>query len=130
MRTFTLLARNLAWYWRTNLAVLLGTATAAGVFGGALLVGDSVRATLRDLALVRLGNAQYAVFGASFFREDLAAQLGNACPAIALDAVATHETSGRRAEGVEVYGVDERFWKFQEEPGDPPRARQALLTAA
>jgi hypothetical protein len=40
MRTSTLLARNLAWYWRTNLAVLLGVATAAGVLGGALLVGD------------------------------------------------------------------------------------------
>ena len=49
MRTSTLLARNLAWYWRTNLAVLLGVATAAGVLGGALLVGDSVRASLRDL---------------------------------------------------------------------------------
>jgi putative ABC transport system permease protein len=38
MRISTLLARNLAWYWRTNLAVLLGVAAAAAVLGGALLV--------------------------------------------------------------------------------------------
>ena len=61
MRTSTLLARNLRWYWRTNLAVLLGVATAAGVLGGALLVGDSVRASLRDLVLARLGRAAYVV---------------------------------------------------------------------
>ncbi len=48
MRTSSLLARNLAWYWRTNLAVLLGVATATGVLGGAALVGDSVRASLRS----------------------------------------------------------------------------------
>jgi hypothetical protein len=57
MRISTLLARSLAWYWRTNLAVLLGVATAVGVLGGALVVGDSVRASLRDLVLARLGNA-------------------------------------------------------------------------
>jgi putative ABC transport system permease protein len=87
MRISTLLARNLAWYWRTNLAVLLGVATAAGVLGGALLVGDSVRASLRDLVLARLGNTDYVVARNGFFREDLAAAFGKtgqeACPIIA-----------------------------------------------
>jgi len=76
MRTSILLARNLAWYWRTNLAVLLGVATAAGVLGGALLVGDSVRASLRELVLARLGNTDYVVARNGFFREDLAAAFG------------------------------------------------------
>ena len=80
MRTSTLLARNLAWYWRTNLAVLLGVATAAGVLGGALLVGDSVRASLRDLVLARLGNADSVVSRDGFFREELAAELGSTLP--------------------------------------------------
>ncbi|HTP34406.1 MAG TPA: ABC transporter permease [Candidatus Acidoferrales bacterium] len=130
MRTSTLLARNLAWFWRTNLAVLLGVATATAVLAGALLVGDSVRASLRHLVLGRLGNTGYVVSGAGFFREKLADDLGSACPMIALDGVAAHEPSGRRAAGVQVYGVDERFWKFQGEAGDPPHGREVLLSAA
>jgi ABC-type antimicrobial peptide transport system permease subunit len=96
MRLYTLLARNLAWYWRTNLAVLLGVATATGVLGGAALVGDSVRASLRDLVLARLGNTVSIVTRAGFFREDLAA----GTPIIALEGVVGHEA------GVEVYGMD------------------------
>ena len=89
MRISTLLARNLAWYWRTNLAVLLGVAAAAGVLGGALLVGDSVRASLRDLVLARLGNTDYVVARNGFFREELASAFNGtgreACPTISLD---------------------------------------------
>src|SRR5512136_825935 len=113
MRTFTLLARNLWWYRGTNAAVLLGVAAATGVLGGALLVGDSVRASLRDLVLARLGRASYVVTRNGFFREELAAAVGGACPVIAIEGVAAHEPGGRRAGNVEVYGVDERFWGFQ-----------------
>ena len=35
-----------------------------------------------------------------------------ACPLIAFEGLVTHEASGRRASGVQVYGVDERFWRF------------------
>ena len=130
MRTSTLLARNLAWFWRTNLAVVLGVATATAVLAGALLVGDSVRASLRDLVLGRLGNAAYVVSGTGFFREQLAADLGQGCPMIALDGIVAHEPSGRRAANVQVYGVDDRYWKFQGEAGDPPRTREVDLSAA
>ena len=128
MRTYTLLARNLTWYWRTNLAVLLGVATATGVLGGAALVGESVRATLRDLVLARLGNTDSIVTRNGFFREELAAAFQPAAPVIALDGIVEHEASGKRAAGVQVYGVDERFWKFQT-PGSRPRP-PGLLTAA
>ena len=130
MQLYTLLARNLAWYWRTNLAVLLGVATATGVLGGAALVGESVRATLRDLILARLGNADSIVTRNGFFREELAAAFQPAAPVIVLDGTVEREANGRRAAGVQVYGVDERFWKFQNQPGGPPRGRQVFLTAA
>jgi ABC-type antimicrobial peptide transport system permease subunit len=130
MRTCTLLARNLTWYWRTNLAVLLGVATATGVLGGATLVGESVRATLRDLVLARLGAADSVVTRNGFFREELAEAFQPAAPVIAMEGVVEREASGKRAAGVQVYGVDERFWKFQRWGGEPPRGRQVLLTAA
>ena len=122
MQISRLLSRNLTYYWRTNLAVVLGVATAVAVLAGALLVGDSVRASLSDLFLLRLGSADQVVSSAGFFRERLADDLQSherfgeafkaACPLIALDGVVTHEKSGRRASGVKVYGVDARFWKF------------------
>jgi ABC-type lipoprotein release transport system permease subunit len=129
MRTSTLLARNLTWFWRTNLAVLLGVATATAVLAGALLVGDSVRGSLRDLILNRLGNTESVVTGAGFFREKLAEELQPSCPMIAVSGVAAHEPSGRRANGIQVFGVDERFWKFQAVPGKPPHGREVLLSA-
>jgi ABC-type lipoprotein release transport system permease subunit len=130
MRTSTLLARSLTWYWRTNLAVLLGVAVATGVLGGALVVGDSVRASLRDLVLARLGNADTVVSRNGWFREALANDLGKACSLIAIDGVVAQERSGKRAAGVQIYGVDERFWKFQDEPGEAPRSRQAFLSVS
>ncbi len=122
MRIVTLIQNSLKHYWRTNLAVILGVATAVAVLAGALLVGDSVRASLRELALSRLGKTDVMIAGTSFFREQLAADLqaqpqfathfNAACSFIALPGVATHGDSQRRAGGVQIYGVDERFWQF------------------
>ena len=50
--------RSATYHWRTNLAVVLGVAAAVSVLGGALLVGDSVRGSLRDLVLSRLGRTE------------------------------------------------------------------------
>jgi len=125
MQTTQLIKRNLSYYWRTNLAVVLGVATAVAVLAGALLVGDSVRASLRDLFLQRLGNTDSVITATGFFRDQLAADIQNderfaaggfraTCPLIAIDGTVSNEVSGLRASGVRVYGVDERFWKFHE----------------
>jgi hypothetical protein len=47
--------RNLLWFWRTNLAVVAGVAVAVAVLVGAQMVGESVQASLRALALGRVG---------------------------------------------------------------------------
>lgn len=141
MRPSTLFLRNLTYYWRTNLAVILGVATAVAVLAGALLVGDSVRASLRDLVVARLGSTDYVVSAAGFFREKLADDLESAsgfapafraaCPMIVLEGMVSHEASGRRGSGVLVYGVDSRFWKFhgREAANYAPGDREVLLSA-
>ena len=48
MRTSQLLTRNLSYYWRTNLAVIFGVATAVAVLAGALLVGEWIQIILPD----------------------------------------------------------------------------------
>lgn len=116
MQTTQLIKRSLAYYWQTNLVVVLGVAIAVSVLAGALLIGESVRASLRDLSSQRLGKTDDLITSANFFREQLAADLeqgaGVTCPMIALEGVVVHEPTKRRAGGVKVYGVDERFWKF------------------
>ncbi|HEX5885654.1 MAG TPA: ABC transporter permease [Pyrinomonadaceae bacterium] len=113
MKTTRLLKRSLAYYWQTNLVVVLGVAIAVSVLAGALLIGESVRGSLRDLSSRRLGATDDVISFAGFFREELAADLGGVtCPIIALEGVVVHEPSKRRAGGVRVYGVDERFWRF------------------
>ena len=112
-----LILRSVTYHWRTNAAVALGVAAAVAVLGGALLVGDSVRGSLRDLVLSRLGRTGQVVSSMGYFREALAADMtthgaGSAVPLIATRAFVTHEPSDRRAAGVLVYGVDDRFWRF------------------
>jgi putative ABC transport system permease protein len=115
---FRLLARTARHYWRTNVAVAVGVAAAAAVLAGALVVGDSVRGSLRDIALGRLGRTDSVVSSPSFFRAALAddlrgtAGVSAAAPLISATGFVTHESSGRRAANVLVYGVDDRFWTF------------------
>src|SRR5687768_16478534 len=112
-----LVLRSATYHWRTNLAVSLGVAAAVAVLGGALLVGDSVRGSLRDLVLSRLGRTGQVIASIGYFRDELSADLlthgaGSAVPLIATRGLVTHEPSQRRAAGVLVYGVDDRFWRF------------------
>jgi hypothetical protein len=139
MRTTRLIKRSLAYYWQTNLVVVLGVAIAVAVLTGALLIGESVRGSLRDLVSQRLGATDYIVASTNFFREDLATDLlqpgtfttsgiAAASPLIALDGLVTHEPSRRRAGDVRVYGVDERFWKFNGAAVETPQNREVLLS--
>ena len=122
MSLLSLVRRNVLHYWRTNLAVVAGVAVAVAVLAGALLVGASVRSSLRALALDRLGAVDRVVTSARFvpasFGADLLAagapdgRFGAPAPLVAVEGFVTHQASGRRASGVRVYGVDERFWTF------------------
>jgi putative ABC transport system permease protein len=139
MRTFRLLKQSLTYYWRTNLVVVLGVATAVAVLSGALLVGDSVRASLRDLVVQRLGQTDQVITSSGFFRDRLASDIQDdpqfasagfaaACPLIALPGTITHEPSKRAASGIKVYGVDERFWKFHQLNKAPASGRDVYLS--
>ena len=118
MTLSALVRRSVTYHWRTNLAVILGVAAAVSVLAGALVVGDSVRGSLRDIALGRLGRTDQVVASRGFFRDALSTDLRNqagvtgTAPLIIANGFVTHEASGRRSAGVLVYGVDERFWHF------------------
>lgn len=115
------MTRASLWHYRgINLLVVLGVAVAVAVLAGALLVGRSVSASLRELALQRLGSADVAVSTATSFDARLGAAMRKAGPDVIHDTTAlliargtaTDPDSGRMAAGVQVYGVDESFWSF------------------
>lgn len=140
MRRVTLRNRSLRHYWRTNAAVVLGVATAVAVLAGSLLVGESVRASLADLALERLGETEESVTSPRFFREALATDLANqpgftdryraASPLLALQGSVSSPDGGQRAGDVFVYGVDARFFELSEIENPTLEGRNALLSPA
>ncbi|MCX7888025.1 MAG: ABC transporter permease, partial [Verrucomicrobiae bacterium] len=112
MTAVTLVARSLRFYWRTHLGVVAGVTLACGILTGALVVGDSVRFSLRQLALARLGPVTHAIStGDLYFREQLAAETGTVPVVMTRGTVSTPDGSAR-ANGVQVLGVDERFWRL------------------
>jgi putative ABC transport system permease protein len=129
------LIRSILYYWRTNVAVLLGVIAATAVIGGALVVGDSVRDSLRTMSLDRLGRIDHAASSHRFFREELADELGRSpefqnrfvavAPALVMEGSFVHEVRTdeppanspgesrehvHRAGRVNVFGVDQRLW--------------------
>ncbi len=122
MNGLGLVVRSLRHYWRTNLAVLLGVVAGTAVIGGAFVVGDSVRDSLAEMSLQRLGGVDHALHGVRFFREELAEEIGKAdgfderfervAPLIVVTGSFVHEaeSGSRRVSQVTVYGVDERAW--------------------
>jgi ABC-type antimicrobial peptide transport system permease subunit len=134
--------KSLTYHWRTNLAVLLGVIAATAVIGGALIVGDSVRASLRQMTLDRLGKIDYVVTGHRFFREQLADDLKNSpalpqdiktiAPALVLRGALekNREDLHLRVGQVNIFGTDQRLWSLLEHSDLPPPADdQAILNS-
>lgn len=127
-----LLLRSLRYYWRTQLALLLGIAVGTAVLSGALVVGDSVRGSLREITLERLGAIDHALSGPHFFTEALAGRLAagdgfearfaDVAPAILIQASMEIPDSGAFSRDVNLLGADARFWKLQGEGGPAPGA--------
>ena len=113
-----LIRHNLRYFWRTHLGVVLGAAVATAVLTGALLVGDSVRYSLRQIAKSRLGETQIALVGQNrFFRAKLAEELAGelkveAAPVLQLSGMLINNEKDLRRNRVQVLGVDKDFWRI------------------
>ena len=122
MSLFGLAKKSIYYYWRTNLGVLLAVMVSTAVLVGALIVGDSVRYSLKSLVFVRLGSTQLALVPEGrFFRAELADDLESelnttVAPVLQLRGMITDGNSEKRANGIEVLGVDHRFFKIGSAP--------------
>lgn len=124
MRWLVYHIRSATYHRRTNLAVALGAAVATASLTGALMVGDSMRGSLREIAVGRLGRVDHSLVAQRFFRQALADELAvspkiqspgdftNVAPAILLRGGVTHADLQTRVERVNLLGVDDRFWRL------------------
>ncbi len=137
MTSWLIAIRSLVYYLRSNLAVAAGVAAATAVLTGALVVGDSMRTSLRDLSLDRLGKIDELIVSDGFFRAELAEELaqtrvfeGNYLAAVPVIMFPNGTVEGRRsidgkpdrsiggnkdtvrASNVGVLGVTPKFWSL------------------
>jgi len=122
---------------RVNLAVALGVAAGTAVLTGALLVGDSVRGSLRHLFLDRLGRVEQVLAPGRFFRAELAGELAKRpeftqwyekpVGVILLEGTVEDPQSHRRAAHVTLVGCQQDFWSLEnptharpDDPSEPP----------
>ena len=136
MTTRRLLLDSIRHYWRTHLGVILGSALAALVLTGALMVGDSVKATLRAQAEARVGKIGEALLCGERFvpwshevekRPSVVARTfapgPDAAGVLMLSGTAARSDGKARANKVQIVGVDDAFWKLS------PSANAVPLTA-
>ena len=120
MNRGTLVRRGLSFYRRTHLGVVAGCAISAAVLVGALFVGDSVKGSLEQIALARLGRIHLALdAGNRFFREPLAGRIRDGLRTDVAAALAVPGMAIRDAvhvNRVQVLGVDGSFLALAEAP--------------
>ena len=125
-----LIIRSFRYHFRSHVGVFAGAAIGTAALTGALIVGDSVRESLRERALDRLGNAWFALAPADrFFSTDLATRLHQRAPGtglrisgapgagdetqlLALPGVASVPAGNARANHVQVFGIEDGFFRF------------------
>ena len=117
------------YYWRIHLIVALCTAVATGVLAGALIVGDSMRGSLRNITLERLGKIQHAVIADHFFHPEIIRRQ-NMEAAILLNGTVVAADTDARASKVNIYGVEETFFDFWDETSTPNLNNQDNLPFA
>ena len=143
---------SLRFYAATHVMVVLGVAVAVAVLAGALLVGASVRESLAQIALGRLGATDVIITSPTFFQTKLADSLltrsnqpqqsalgarldayrvvKSTAPVVVFGGAAVQDDSKRTASQVMVYGIDERFGRFHGIHGFEVSGRGALISAA
>jgi len=109
--------RNLVHYWRLHLAVGSAAAVATASLTGALVVGDSVRATLRYALDTRLGQVRSAIASQErFLSEGLSQRLGEAvsssAPVLQMRGTVAKGDGSVRVNQARILGVDDRFFQL------------------
>nr|WP_320119420.1 ABC transporter permease [uncultured Marinifilum sp.] len=118
MNKFRYILKSLWFYKKQHFAVLFATVVSTAVLTGALIIGDSVKYSLRELVNLRLGKVEYAMqLGDRYVRTDLAKEMAEdlnavVSPVLKLSGLSINPESNIRVNDVQVYGIDNQFWNL------------------
>lgn len=118
MNAFRLIRESLFHYRWINLSVLAGVALTSAILSGALVVGDSVKESLRQNAEARLSKiGPVFVGGERYVSNSLADRVSRSlgasvAPILQIEGTASNRNGGKRVNKVQILGVDDRFWEL------------------
>lgn len=117
MKYRTLLLQSLRHYFKANFWLMLGIALSTAIITGGLIVGDSVKYSLKQTATTRLGNTTHAlVSGERYFSRDLATRLREkgveTSAALQVNSIAQTDGGELKINKVQLWGIDENFSAF------------------
>ncbi|QDU62760.1 FtsX-like permease family protein [Planctomycetes bacterium Pan216] len=131
-----LVLKSLVFHGAMNLTILLGCAVGSAVLVGAMLVGDSMRGSLRAMTLERLGGIDQALVTDRFFPRDLPQRLAEnpgfskdfaSSAAIIFVRGSVTAPDGKLAAGVNLIGTTAAFWELFPDSGDPEKLAQEVV---
>jgi putative ABC transport system permease protein len=117
----TFLIRSLNYHWRSNLLLCIGCAIGAIIIIGAIMVGDSLKTSLRLVTSYRLGTMQHALLSTNgTIRESLADSLHAkvsvaTAPVLVTNGIISNPLRSKIHPShlsVSINGVDDRFWSM------------------
>ena len=115
MNILKLIARNLRYYYKKNLALALGISISAAILTGALIVGDSIKYSLNRIVAQRLGEITHIVrSGDRSFTSELAGTISgqlntNISSVLLSEGSAIADGGQKRIPNIQVLGVDGSF---------------------
>lgn len=120
MTSSRLILKSLFHYRWVNLSVLAGVALTSAILSGALVVGDSVKESLRRNAEARLSKIGPVLIGGErYFTSAIADAVSKkldgepvVVPILQIEGTASNRNGGKRVNKVQILGIDDRFWNL------------------
>lgn len=118
MSFFRLIQKSIWHYRKLNFTIVLGIALSTAILVGALIIGDSVKYSLQQITVQRLGNTSHVVTaGERLFRQQLGKELSKktgvqATALLRANGFAVIEGGELRINQLAVWGVDSVFGQF------------------
>ena len=125
--------RSVVYYRRQHFALFLSMLVTAAVLTGSLVIGDSIRFSLKRMVDLRLGHTQYAInSGSRFITSATAGKLAKklkrqVAPVLMIKGIAINAASGERANNANILGIDSSFLSTSLESFKLPAEGEAVI---